>query len=334
MKKNIQPTLLAISLAMTALTLSNTTVASSDANNKTEPEGVLLDISQVDPKNDPYNDTDTGFAIFGPSLDTVDSKGGKPATIESVVVQIIAAKSVAPTPVTEDEDTDASGVIRTTEPAPESVAVAVTKDAAKEVSDEDQGSTESSDNKVLATIVEAMRPKDQVPPLNNDRLSLYLSDYVAFAQFEQTASRFNLDRGRTHLAFLYSEERDTVAQGGLSLDASFTSSFRLSFGARAYIALLNLENMDAFAGALGAETAYKLPFTVLPLEFGASVYYAPDILTFGAGDRVIDWQGDVTMPVRSQFSVFGGVRFLQVDTRPADREIDNRVHLGVRWDFL
>jgi len=188
--------------------------------------------------------------------------------------------------------------------------------------------------KFISSIVDAMRPVSGVPPLDNDRFTFYLSDEVLFAQYERSAARYDFENARVHLGFMFTEERDTVFQAGLSLDASFVSSFRLSFGTRLYAALLSDENNDAFAGAIGGELAYQLPFEKLPLELSTSLYYAPDVLTFGQGDRVIDWQIDVTLPFRSQLSVFTGIRFLQVDTRPGDREIDNRLHIGIRWDFI
>ena len=153
--------------------------------------------------------------------------------------------------------------------------------------------------------------------------------------YERNASeRFeSIDEGRLHLGLLYGEARDTVFQGGLAVDTSLTDLFRLSVGGRGYVGLLGDENEDTIAAALGAEAAYILPFEKLPLEFGASIYYAPDILTFGTSDRVIDTRFGVALPVRPQLSVFTGARFLQFDTRPGDEEVDNRIHLGVRWDF-
>lgn len=193
---------------------------------------------------------------------------------------------------------------------------------------------EQTGDAAFKAIVEAMTPREAVQPLKGKRFTFYLSEKVAFAQLEQDASRLNVKNGRVHLATLYSEQRDSVIHTGLALDASLASSFRLSFGSRVYIALLNTENTDAFAGALGIEAAYNLPFKALPLEFAASIYYAPDILTFGASDRAIDAQIDFTFPLRKQSALFAGARFLQVDTRPEDREIDNRVHMGIRWDFM
>jgi len=309
-------------LAVSFMALSSTAAASSG----TEPEGVLLDISVVDPKNDPES------AIFQPSLDTGDSAKASSTPVKITPVPAASsapattAKAVAEpatrTPFVVEASASESVVSSGGKPVTIIPKDAVTVDRGTEVAAE-----------VLGAITDAMRPKEQVPPLANDRLSFYLSEQVVYAQYERKSELFDLESARTHLGFLYSEQRDTILQGGLALDASFTKTFRLSFGTRAYAALLNQENEDAFAAALGAEAAYRLPFQALPLEFGASLYYAPDILTFGTADRTLDAQVDVTFPVRSQVSLFGGYRFLQIDTRPNDREVDNRLHLGVRWDF-
>jgi hypothetical protein len=316
------------------------------------PEGVLIDISVVDPRYDGTDGKDNTNAVFAPSLDavkpgTIQTASGAPVTAGQQPIKIDLPEPPKPAPAAAS---DASAMQKKATPQP-TVAekpmlktpaseldkeVAMKPEALNKEAVEVSASTEAKETagRVLTAIVDAMRPEDQIPPLTNDRFSLYLSEKVAFAQYERSAEKFDIDRARTHVAFLYSEERDSIFQGGLALDTSFTSSLRLSFGTRAYVALLNQENTDTFAASFGAETAYRLPFKAVPLEFGASLYYAPDILTFGVGDRVIDAQLDLTLPVRSQLSVFGGIRFLQVDTRPDDREVDNRVHLGVRWDFL
>ncbi len=193
---------------------------------------------------------------------------------------------------------------------------------------------EPTGDAAFKAIVKAMTPRKPVHPLNGKRLSLYLSEKVAVAKYETDAKRFKVENGRVHVSTLYSEKRDSVLHTGLAVDSSLVESFRLSFGTRAYIAQLSTENTDAFAAAFGIEAAYNLPFKTLPLEFAASVYYAPDILTFGTSDRAIDAQIDFAFPLRERSSLFAGARFLQVDTRPEDSEIDNRVHMGVRWDFL
>lgn len=181
----------------------------------------------------------------------------------------------------------------------------------------------------------AMKPHSSTPALLNDRFSAYLSDRVAHVHFERNAARYDFEQARLGVGFLVSEERDTVFQIGLALDApgDLVSSIRLSVGTRAYITLIGEENNDAFAAGLGLEAAYQLPSKKLPLELSTAFYYAPDVLTFGQGDRIVDWTIDVTLPFRPRLSVFTGLRFLQVDTRPDDVEIDNRWHVGIRWDL-
>jgi hypothetical protein len=352
MKLSAPKTALALSIALaTAITAHAQQVP---------PEGVVVDISVVDPRNDNSSNSSTGAvtelprvtdveetdAIFSASLDSplVSSSGVRitlasaaPAPAPKKPEAAATSENVAAEPATGETTT---GETTTAEPkveAPEAKAIKAEPVAAEAPKQAPPAATESEvskGGKALLALVDAMRPGDVVAPLENNRLSFYLSEKVAFAQYESSAKRFGLDRARTHLAFLFSEERDTVLQAGLALDAAFTSSLRLSFGTRSYIAILSDENQDSLAVSVGAETAYQLPFETLPLEFGASFYYAPDILTFGVGDRAIDAQVDVTLPVREQFSVFGGIRYFQIDTRPEDREIDNRLHVGVRWDFL
>ncbi len=332
-------------LVAALLTLTQASVASTELPGA---EGVLLDISVVDPRNsksDAAGDTDAGsassvdsYAITTASGNPV-SAGEQPVTTtlpktpqRKAAVPANAVAIPAPTPAV---SVPAPETVRVSAPAPVVAApVKVAPKTKKAVEVSASTETESSKDSVLQAIVDVMRPKEQVAALENDRLSIYLSEKVAFAQYEKSAERFDLERARTHMGFLYSEERDTIFQGGLALDTSFTNALRFSFGTRAYVALLSEENTDVFAGSFGVETAYKLPVQSMPLEFGASLYYAPDILTFGLSDRIIDAQVDVTLPIRSQLSVFGGIRLLQVDTRPDDREVDNRVHLGMRWDFL
>ncbi len=268
------------------------------------------------PQNKAINSTDINDLL---DQSTQQSVSPEPAAVETIETKV----SEAPVSTTTELSTPVNAT-----------AAASAVNAASTTTPVAAAATEEEGNTLFGRIVEAMRPESGVPPLDNDRLTFYLSDRVLFAQFERSGARYDFERSRVHAGFMVTEDRDSLFQTGISIDASFTTSLRLSFGTRAYIALLGDENNDAFAGALGLEAAYQLPFDSLPLEFNASLYYAPDVLTFGQGDRVIDLQLGVTVPFRSQLSLFGGIRFLQIDTRTGDEEIDNRVHFGFRWDFI
>ena len=332
-------------LVFSLLTLSTVTMGG-------EPQGVVVDISslfsdsdeigaiaetmeaseelQASEQNTVAEEAFNGIVVDIPEAVIIPSSAPPPSPLdapEAVLESVLPAEKALPAVddvIDQALAADAAG----SDAAGSDAAVAAAADgtAAAAVNGEKKN--------ILQTIGDAMRPKGPAPSLNNNRFSLYLSDRVVFAQYDRSAERYNLENGRTHLGLLYSEERDTVLQGGLAVDTTITKSFRLSFGARAYAAILGAENTDAVAVGPGVEGAYLLPLKALPLELAASIYFAPDILTFGAGDNVLDWQVDVTLPVREKLSVFTGLRFLQLDTRPNDAEIDNRLHFGVRWDFL
>ena len=299
---------MSISVKHTALALSFLTMSSIAVAGDPGPEGVPVDISNIVlyPENEGASAAKDTAAEAAQALSGVTDGSGNAVTGLGTTASAAAAGATA------GESVAAVGST-----AAETIGVMFEK------------------GKVIAgNIAEAMTPADTVPPLTNDRFEIYLTDDVVFGKFERNAiSRFKLDEARMHLGFLYGESRDTIFQAGLAADTSLTSLFRLSFGARGYLGLLGEENEDTVAAAVGAEAAYILPFERLPLEFGASLYFAPDILTFGSSDRIIDTRYDVTLPIRSQISVFAGFRFLQFDIRPGDEEVDNQLHLGVRWDF-
>ena len=204
-----------------------------------------------------------------------------------------------------------------------------------ETTDQDTQSTAGERAKeILNDVKTALTPESAVPSLVNARVSGYVSDKAFSLQYERSTIEYGVEQGRVDAGFLFTEERDLLFQAGFAIDApTLASSFRFSFGSRAYIALLGDENNDAFALALGVEAAYNLPFERLPLELHASAYYAPDITTFGQGERFIDANVDVILPVRQQFDVFAGFRFLRVDMRPGDTDLDDQIHAGLRYSF-
>ena len=187
---------------------------------------------------------------------------------------------------------------------------------------------------VLQDVKTALTPESAVPSLVNDRISAYVSDKAFSIQYERSTVEYGVAQGRVDAGFLFTEARDLLFQGGFAIDApTLASSFRFSFGTRAYIALQGEENNDAFALGLGVEAAYNLPSERLPLELHASAYYAPDVTTFGQGERFIDLNVDVILPVRQQFDVFAGFRFLRIDLRPGERDLDDQIHGGIRYSF-
>jgi hypothetical protein len=246
------------------------------------------------------------------------------------------ATADAAEPVNEAVDemqSTAETAIEPVEEAVEEVASQAAPPAEPETTAKPQVSESDDESSAIDSLVQAIKPEAPIEPLENRRLTAYMSEKVLFTQVEQGITEGKFENSRVHLATLYSEERDIVLQGGISLDSTWSKTVRLSFGARAYVALLGQENEDTFAAAVGTEAAYRLPFKSAPLEFTASLYYAPDIMTFGVGDRALDAKLQLAIPFRTHSAIFTGIRYFQVDTQPEDREVDNRLHVGFRWNF-
>lgn len=161
----------------------------------------------------------------------------------------------------------------------------------------------------------------------------YSSDKAAELTYEKSGSVFGLDNDRASLGFLMNEERDNAVTASIMFDASQTlvNGLRLSFGPQVIAGLLSVENSDVIGFAAGIEALYELPVKKFPLRLSTSLSYAPDILTFGQSDRIIDWNVRAGLPLTSNITGFIGARYLQFDTRPGERKLDQQVHIGIRW---
>ena len=166
-------------------------------------------------------------------------------------------------------------------------------------------------------------------------LTVYASEDAADVKYERDASLINVSNGRIGAGFLFTEERDNIFTANVMLDVQtgLPPSSHLAAGVRTYAALLGEEDQDVGAFALGVEGSHQLQTTILPIELSAAFFYAPDVFTFGDSNRVIDWYVRGGVQLRSNLHAFVGLRFLQFDTQPSDREVDDKVHVGLRWNF-
>ena len=182
-----------------------------------------------------------------------------------------------------------------------------------------------------------LNPERRALPLqtSNDRvIELYASDDTAEALYEVKGPLLGLRNDRASASFLISEERDNILAGSVLYDSNLDifPGLSVAFGTKAYIALLGPENNDVFGVGVSVEAGYLFPVRQFPLYLSGAFTYAPDILTFGQADRVIDWHARAALPLTDNIDGFVGFRFLQFeDTLPGDREVDEQLHIGVRW---
>ena len=172
-----------------------------------------------------------------------------------------------------------------------------------------------------------------LPSQSTRAMQLYASDDTAELLYERSEPVLNLNNSRASVSLLFNEKRDNAITGSLMYDVEpeFFSGLTVSFGSKLFAGLLGIENADVVGLGARIEAAYKLPVRQFPLKLSASMSYAPDILTFGQADRIIDWNVRSGLALTKNIDGFVGLRFLQFDTRPGDRELDKQIHLGIRW---
>jgi hypothetical protein len=140
--------------------------------------------------------------------------------------------------------------------------------------------------------------------------------------------------GRMSGAFFLSEERDIVLNADMLFPADLGDRLELYFGPRAYAALLEDENNDVMAVSLGLEFRLEIdPGSGLAL--GGQAFYAPDILTFGTADNVLDLSARIEIEVQPRLVVFAGMRWFEFELteEASERTLQEELFAGAGWRF-
>ncbi len=149
--------------------------------------------------------------------------------------------------------------------------------------------------------------------------------YLAWGSGQATELGFGL--------FL-NENRDIIASTHYYLEANALRVNRLTLkaGPVAYAALLNTENTDVFSVAVGAEIRYEL-LRRQGIAVTLQGAYAPDILTFGSADNLLDLTGRIELPLTNSVIGYAGYRMLEFDLLTGSREVEESAHVGIRYLF-
>lgn len=180
----------------------------------------------------------------------------------------------------------------------------------------------------LACIVFAVLPRDGRAQAGSGEIALSEESVQLRYLWSGTAG------GELGFGLFLNENRDIVFSSHYYLEANRLRFDRLTFkaGPVAYGALLSTENTDVFAVAVGAEARYEL-LRRQELFLVGRFAYAPDILTFGAADNLMDLTAQVELPLTHRVIGLAGYRLLEFDLLEGDREIEESLHLGVRYSF-
>lgn len=187
--------------------------------------------------------------------------------------------------------------------------------------------------RVVRPSVLVVRDSDANNTGSDTTYQFYSSDKAAEISYIKARPVLGLNNDRAVVSFLLNEERDNAVTAAIMFDVApvLLTGLELSFGPKLIAGLLSIENADVIGFAASVEAAYSVPINKFPARLSTGFSYAPDVLTFGQSDRIIDWFVRFGLPLTKNIEAFVGARYLQFDTRPGERKLDQQIHLGVRW---
>ena len=134
--------------------------------------------------------------------------------------------------------------------------------------------------------------------------------------------------------FLYHEDDGYVA--GLSAHVSGRSRatlFNQHTGIGGKLVVFDAGDFTGTSVAVGGYVLHNLPSANL-LSVRGELYYAPSVVTFGDGDRYLEFSARLEYKIVDPASIFIGYRNIEVDFETqGDVDIDARAHLGILVHF-
>jgi OmpA family/YfaZ precursor/EF hand len=170
------------------------------------------------------------------------------------------------------------------------------------------------------------------------QIELAVTDDTLQGKFLTDAGLVGLDGNTIGFGLLLTGDRDIVGDveflaPGL-LRALLPDFVQVSLGARGLVGLLDDPDDDVVGIAPGAAARVRLPVGGPPMYIAGDFFYAPDILTFGDADRVIDFNVRYELQFLQNTTGFVGYRLLNFDRENGgDDDIVDSLNVGLRLAF-
>ena len=151
-----------------------------------------------------------------------------------------------------------------------------------------------------------------------------------------------MDREGNRLSFgiFIDEDRDIIGNAKLMIQDLLKDQLAMplsfSAGTKAYLGLVNdPKDEDVFAIAPGVGARFDIPIILgMPMYVDADFFYAPEILTFGNADNVVDFTTRFEVDFLPSLTAFIGYRILRFDMEDTGKHnFDKSFHLGMRYSF-
>lgn len=175
------------------------------------------------------------------------------------------------------------------------------------------------------------------PADSRDEVEVGISGDTIEGRYLTDGGMVGLEDSSLGLGLFFSTDRHLVAQGQLMvpglLQGMVPGFLSLSVGAKTHVAFLADPDEEVFDLAPGVEARLSLPFDT-PMAIVGSLFYAPEIFTFGDADEV--WDANVRLEVQflENTTGFVGYRLIDFDREESgDDEIVDSFQFGLRFAF-
>jgi hypothetical protein len=169
-------------------------------------------------------------------------------------------------------------------------------------------------------------------------IELAVTDDTLQGRFLTDGAIVGLGGNTVGLGLLLSDDRDFVGSVEFLapgvLRKLLPDFLQVSLGARGVFALLDDPDDDVFGIAPGAAARLRLPLGGPPMYIAGDFFYAPDILTFGDADSVMDFNVRYELQFLQNTTGFVGYRLLDFDREDRGKdEIVDTFNVGLRFAF-
>ncbi len=179
-------------------------------------------------------------------------------------------------------------------------------------------------------------------PTLSDSLDLNFSDDAARFTYARLIAddKLELDAGWLH----HQDRGDlvSVSLGRFGEAGGGQQSVRAAIGGRLYAIDADFgpatvpggpdPKQDGFALGIGGLFRLKLA-GYDRIGFSGHGYYAPNVISFGDTEDVLELAARVTYSVLREADVYLGVRYINVGFKQRDAKFDSGLHIGIRLEF-
>lgn len=163
-------------------------------------------------------------------------------------------------------------------------------------------------------------------PLNANELELSFSD--DFIDGRWTTDMYNNFSGQLALMHIDFEGRDTDQLSYTYFTRDEVDNFNVMLGGRVFYIDSERDNGYGVALGLGASTNLTGKF-----DIGVDLFYAPDIVTGGDIEDILEIDARVNFQLLENASLFAGYRKIEADPDGGDYDVYDDPYIGIRFEL-